>query len=408
VIEKARGFIGRQKHNYRVAVVRSAASSFLANLTAQYDAIYTTALGADPVQLGTIGSIGSAIGALISMPVGWLMDRHGIRRFYMLGIGLMAGAALIYALAPDWHALIAAVILLSISMRLTGTGCSVICADSVHNEDRATAQNVCVTIASSLSMVAPLIAAPLITAFGGMTAEGIRPLYDIRFVGYGLVFLLVATQLREPKREYLVEVKANSGFIRAFGQIFGGPKPLRRWIVVASLTWLPAAMTSSFFQLFAHQVKGADQYLLGGMTTAAILARLLFGIPLGRLADKVGRKKVIYLLTPLWYASNVLLVFSFSPVTLILAGALQTFYAISAGAANAITLELVPVEQVGKWSGLLGLFRGLVTIPAPVISGLIWRQLGPMYVFLIPLAIDLFLKIPLLTMIPETLGAERP
>lgn len=84
---------------------------------------------------------------------------------------------------------------------------------------------------------------------------------------------------------------------------------------------------------------------------------------------------------------------------------MQTFYAISSGVAGAMTLELVPVEQMGRWSGLLGLFRGLVTIPAPFLGGLIWKGLGPAYVFLIPIAVDLLLKIPLLTTIPETLGS---
>ena len=404
-IGRAKGFIGRQKHNYRVAVARSATSSFLANLTAQYDSIYAVALGADSVELGTINSIGNGIGALISTPVGWLVDRYGLKRFYLLGVGLLAGGALIYALAPSWQAIIAATILLSISMRLIGMGCSVICADSVRNEDRATAQNLCVTLASLLSMIAPLVAASLVTAFGGMTAEGIRPLYYIRFVGYGLIFLFVAVQLREPRRMRMAEIRADPGFIGDFKQLFEGGSPLGSWIMISSLTLLPMAMTSPFLQLFAHQVKGADQYLLGSMTTAAILTRLLFGIPLGRLADRMGRKKVIYLLTPLWYASNLLLIFSFNSATLILAGAMQTFYAISSGITGAMTLELVPVEQMGRWSGLLGLFRGLVTIPAPILGGLIWEGLGPAYVFIIPVAVDLLLKIPLLTTIPETLGS---
>jgi len=404
-VERAIGFVRRQKHNYRVAITRSAVNSFLLNLTAQYDSIYAVALGADSVALGTISSIGNGIAALISTPVGWLVDRYGLKRFYLLGIGLLAGGALIYALAPNWQVIIAATILLSISMRLTGTGCSVICADSVRNKDRATAQNLCVTFASLLSMIAPLAAAPLLTAFGGMTAEGIRPLYHIRFVGYGLVFLFVAAQLREPRRVCMAEARADLGFMGDFKQLFEGGGPLRRWMMISSLTWLPMAMTSPFLQLFAHQVKGADQYLLGVMTTSMILARILFGIPLGRLADRMGRKKVIYFLTPLWYASNLLLIFSFNSATLILAGALQTFYAISSGVAGAMTLELVPVEQMGRWSGLLGLFRGLVTIPAPFLGGLIWKGLGPAYVFLIPIAVDLLLKIPLLTTIPETLGS---
>lgn len=405
-IERVIGFVRRQKHNYRVAITRSAVSSFLINLTAQYDSIYTVALGADSVELGMISSIGNGISALISTPVGWLVDRHGLKRFYLLGMGLLAGGSLVYALAPTWEVIIAAIILLSISMRLTGTGCSVICADSVRNENRVTAQNLCVTLASLLSMIAPLVAAPLVTAFGGMTVEGIRPLYYIRFVGYGLILLFVAAQLGEPRRVVrTAEARANPGFVGDFRRIFEGGGPLRRWLLVASLTWFPMAITSPFLQIFAHQMKGADQYLLGIMTTATILTRLLFGIPLGRLADRIGRKKVIYLLTPLWYASHLLLVFSFSAATLILAGALQTFYFISSGVTGAMTLELVPLERMGKWSGLIGLSRGLVTIPAPVLGGLIWKELGPVYVFLIPLGVDLLLKIPLLITVPETLGS---
>jgi len=408
------GFIGRQKHNYRVAITRSAVNNFLLKLTAQYDSIYTVALGANSVELGTISSIGNGISALISTPVGWLVDRYGIKRFFLLGMALLAASALTYALAPSWQVVAVAIILFSVSMRLTGTGCSVICADSVQNKDRATAQNICVTFASLLAMIAPLVAAPLVTAFGGLTTEGIRPLYYIRFAGYALIFLFVAAQLREPKRASVARASASPDFIGDFKQLFerrdtsngkgSEAALLRRWLIVASLTWFPMAMTTPFLQLFAHQAKGADQYLLGIMTTATVLTRVLFGIPLGRLADKIGRKKVIYLLTPLWYASYLLLVFSFSPVTLILAGALQTFYFISSGVTGAMTLELVPVEQMGKWSGLVGLFRGLVTIPAPILGGLIWDNLNPVYVFLIPIAVDLLLKLPLLATVPETLN----
>ena len=400
-----RGFFARQKHNYKVGITRAAAGSFLANLTAQYDSIYTVALGADSVQLGTISSIGSGISALISTPVGWMVDRYGIKRFYLLGIGLLAGGTLTYALAPNWQAIIPAAILLALSMRLIGTGCSVICADSLRNEDRATGQNLCGTLSSIASMISPLLAAYLITAFGGINVSGIRPLYYIRFAGYGLIFLFVALQLREPKREGMIRGEAAPSFIDDFRQLFRGGNVLGRWIVVSALTQLPMALASPFFQLFAHEVKGADQYILGMMSTAGIVLYLLFGIPMGRLADRIGRKRVIYLLTPLWYASALLFVLSPNATFLILAAALQSFYSISSVVTSSMTLELVPVGQMGRWSGLLGLFRGLVTIPAPIVGGLIWRELGPAYVFLIPLAMDLLLRVPLLATVPETLRA---
>jgi MFS family permease len=161
-------------------------------------------------------------------------------------------------------------------------------------------------------------------------------------------------------------------------------------------------------QLYAHEIKGADQVLLGVMATATVVARLVSGIPVGRLADKIGRKRVIYMLTPLWYASNLLLVFSppfasKAPVMLVLSAVLLAFYNMSLGATNAMTLEVVSLEQQGRWGGLLGFFAGLVTIPAPILGGLIWRELGPMYVFLIPIVLDILFRIPLLATVPETL-----
>lgn len=406
IIARIEGFIKRPKLNYRVAITRAAASSFLLGLTAQYNSIYTVALGASKIQLGSISSIGNGVSALISAPLGWLVDRYGLKRFYLMGIGLTAAAMLVYATAPDWKAIIVAMIILSLSMRLIGTGCSVICADSLEKKDRATGQNLCGTLQRLSALLAPMIAAFLVTAFGGMNAKGIRPLYYIRFVGYIFILLFVAAKLQEPQRMKMSEEEGEKSFIHDFRRIFEHSPVLRRWIVIASLTPLPLALTAPFLPLFAEEVKGADQFILGGMATAATAVYLIFGIPMGRLADKIGRKRVIYLATPLWYISNLLLVFSTSSTTLVMAGALQSFYFISSIVTSSMTLELVPVAQMGRWSGLIGFSRGLVAVPAPLIGGLVWRNVGPAYVFLIPILVDLFLRIPLLTTIPETLDGE--
>ncbi|MFN2133130.1 MAG: MFS transporter [Anaerolineae bacterium] len=241
-VDSALGFIHRQKHNYRVGVARAAASNFLMSLTSQYNAIYTVGLGADSVQLGSLSSIGSAISTLVSIPVGWLVDRRGIRLFFLLSIALSAGGALLYGVAPGWQILIAATMLASVATRLSGTSSSVICADSVQNKDRVTAQNVCGTLSAVVSMLSPLLAAYLVTAFGGMNVKGIRPLYYLRFVGYGLVFLVVAITLREPRRRQLGEAQDSLGFIGDFGQLLKGRPVLWRWIVISALTSLPMAV----------------------------------------------------------------------------------------------------------------------------------------------------------------------
>jgi MFS family permease len=336
------------------------------------------------------------------------MDRHGIKRFVLLAVVFTAGGSLVYALAHDWRYLVAAAVLASIAGSLSNTGCRVICADSVESKDRVTAQNVCSTLASVIGMISPLVGAYLVTVFGGITVEGIRPLYYLQFAGYSLILLLIIAQLREPKREQLAGAETGFGFIVDFRHLFKGRGDLPRWIAISALTTLPMALFWPFVQLYAHEIKGADQYLLGVMASATVVTQLVFGIPVGRLADKIGRKRVIYSLTPLWYASNLFLAFSPGPIGLVLSAALLAFYSISAGATSAMTLELLPLEQQGRWGGLIGLFTGLVTIPAPIIGGFIWRELGPMYVFIIPIVFDLFSRVPLLTTVPETLGTEHP
>jgi len=170
------------------------------------------------------------------------MDRHGIKRFFLLAIVLAAGGSLLYALAPDWRFLVAAAIFASIAKSLTNTGCRVICADSVQSRDRVTAQNVCSTLASIAGMISPLVSAYLVTVFGGMTVEGIRPLYYLQFAGYGLIFLLVVAQLRESQRERLADAETRFGFIADFRHLFEGRRDLWRWIAISALTSFPMAL----------------------------------------------------------------------------------------------------------------------------------------------------------------------
>jgi MFS family permease len=55
-------------------------------LTLQYNQLYATALGADPVELGTLNSIRSVVSSLIAIPSGWIADRYGPKSVLLLGL----------------------------------------------------------------------------------------------------------------------------------------------------------------------------------------------------------------------------------------------------------------------------------------------------------------------------------
>jgi len=62
---------------------------------------------------------------------------------------------------------------------------------------------------------------------------------------------------------------------------------------------------------------------------------------------------------------------------------------------------------MGPWIGVVGLFRGLLSIPAPILGGLIWEHIGPQYVFLAAIGIDICLRLPLLALSRETLHLQQ-
>ena len=166
-------------------------------------------------------------------------------------------------------------------------------------------------------------------------------------------------------------------------------------------------MVIPFTHVFARELKGADQYILGAMVTAFAVTPFVLGIPLGRLADKIGRKKVLYLVGPLFWASNLMLIWASSPVFLIAAGALQGFFYINTVVTGAITFELVPHEQMGRWLGMVRFFRLFPAAGAAYLAGFLWDNLGPQWVFLCFIGLDILIRIPLLIGMPETLGPRK-
>ena len=167
---------------------------------------------------------------------------------------------------------------------------------------------------------------------------------------------------------------------------------------------LTTSMTTPFWFLFANEVKGADQLIIGAMATVGILVKILLAPSLGRVADRMGRKKVFYILLPLVGLASVVLISAPTPELLLLSSVLRGFTGvISIVIIGSMTPELVPSTYLGRWRGLLGFFGGISGIVAPIVGGLIWEAIGPAYVFLIALGLDLFVRLPLMTTIPETL-----
>ena len=402
-ISKGYGFLKRQQRDWKVTVARTNSSWFLYRMVLPYLSVYTVALGATATQLGIVNSVGMGIAGLVGLITGSLIDRIGVKTLYLIAIVLLAISYLVYGLAQSWTIIIIAMVAYWSGNSGGMQGCAVICGNSLPSEERATGMATCETFGmGALGLVAPMLGAWLVTAFGGVNVSGIRPLFFVCLVGTIVTFFLILTQLSNRKWGKLGA--SSSNFFKGLSQVFKQGHNLKRWLVISSITSLPMGMVMPFRQVFAYEVKGADQYILGAMVTASALVPLVLGIPVGRLADKIGRKKVLYITMPLVWVSNLVLIWAPTPGFLVVAGALQGFFMLSGLPSRAMTRELVPPDQMGRWLGITQFCRMLFSAGAVYLAGVIWDSIGPSYVFLTIIATDILIRIPLLIGMPETLG----
>ena len=390
----------RQSHNYKTLLIRSGGHGFLFNLTGNYNSIYTAALGADPVTLGSMSSFSGAINMGISMPSGWLSDVYSLKKVLGVGMAIYISMVAMYAFAQDWTWILVAMVLSPITMALMFRSQSIMISNELEGKDRVSGFGLIQLVAQAAGIISPIPAALLNQRFGGLNVEGIRPLYIIRLLGLAILYIFVYDTLRKipPKSR-----SREGTFLQDFREVFKGKTGLKAWMMVGCLGSVVWGIIEPFTFLYAVEIKGADALTLGTMTTVAILVSILVALPINRIADRRGRKYAIYIVRPFLYVWMILLVVAPDPRWLIVAWAFRGV-AMGSSAWETLGMELVPAEQRGRWLGITNTISGLFRIPAPIVGGILYGGLNPSLLFVIPLAIDLVIRMPILVYrVPETI-----
>ena len=405
-LKGGRDFLARQSHNYRMMIIRSGGGMFLFNLTGQYSSIFTKALGADNMTIAWLSSVSSFISMIISMPVGYITDNYNLKK--VMGAGLFLNIAMIgmYAFAQDWRWIFVAMVINPFTMALMFRSQQIIITNELDSAERARGMGVRMQIAMVMGLISPIPAAYLVNRWGGLTVEGIRPLYYIRFVGmiivYSYVYIKLTDVMPRPR------AKKSTGFINDFREVLDeGGRKLKVMMVVGALGALVWSTLQSFTYLYAAEIKGADALILGLLPTVETIASVIFAGPMNNLADTKGRKYAFLVVRPALWMFFVLVILAPNQYWLLLAWVLRGI-GMSTSAYNTLFLEMVPAEQRGRWMGLSNTFSALTRIGAPLLGGLMYDSKWPWMLFVIPLVVDMLIRIPIFHfLVPETLQKSQ-
>ena len=394
---KGLDFVRRQKRAFKVNMSKNVIQNFSLSLTQQYHSIYISELGAGAMELGYVNSIGGLAATLLTVPAGLFADRYGIKKLLMFIISLYTIGYAAFGLAASWQMTIIAFTITTVAVCINLVVCPMICGGSLRTEERVTGMQLCDTVAALPRLIGPLVAAVLITMFGGISVSGIRPLYWVGVVGLLVSLGIVFFYFEELPRG---GTGGRGSPLHGMRRIFSEGIMVKRWLLYRMVSSFPRYM-AMFIPLYARELKDANQYVLGTMDSAYWLIIVLLAIPVGISADRFGRKKLLMLMTPVYCLSMLLMVYAPNSLILILASLLSGFTMIISVTQGAINAEIVPRELHGSWFGLNGFARGIMNIVSPILGGLLWETQGPQYVLYF-LAVTQILGLAILATMPSS------
>jgi MFS family permease len=277
-------------------------------------------------------------------------------------------------------------------------------ANSLEDADRAGGFGLLLSLSKIGGFVITPIAASLVIFFGGINIEGIRPLFYIELGGLILLSLFVLFTIQRESSTYRKRVfKLPS--LKDFTVLLE-EKGVPIFIILDMLNTIVSRMSFPFMVIFAVEVKGATPTILAYAWMAAAISEVVFSFPIGRLADKIGRKKMVFLTRPFLYAFILSLVFAPNHMWIIIAWAFAGFPFMQV-LWGTMSMEVMSKEKRGRWSGILALIRTLSSVPAYLLGGWLWEVFEPPVPFLLALGIDVLIRMPILLFLPETLHMKR-
>ncbi len=354
-----------------------AAASFLNDLGS--DIIYpvwplfvTGVLKANMAALGFLDGLGDALVALSQAGSGYLSDRIKRRKIF-IWTGYLCGSIsrLGYALSAIWQHLIPFRILDRVG-KIRSAPRDAMIAEVTTEKDRGRTFGLLRAMDNLGAVGGTLLCIVLLPLLG------FRLLFALAAIPSLLGALLIFFSIREKREGDRTVFK---------GVSFRDISPNLRLFMLLNAIFALGAFSYSFLLIYAKDLGFKVTYIpvlyLVFTATASLLS-----FPFGRLADKIGRKRVLLLGFLLWAAVCAGAIFLnhlfFLPGLFILYGAHK---AALEPVQRTMVCELSPLAFRASCLGGFQMIIGLCALPASLVAGWLWEQAGPAAPFTLSLSL---------------------
>src|SRR5215213_137763 len=322
---------------------------------------YLEALGASTGVIGLFGTAEDFFDAIYQYPGGWMADRLGRRRAFLIFVILASLGYLVYLFSPSWPIVFLGLALAMAWQSMASPGIFALIGDALPRERRAMG----FTLQSILKRV-PIVIAPVA---GGVLISSLGVIKGVHVALLITLVLALATMILVSRINVTVNALHTTGIIGVW-QTFHAA--LKRLLISDVIIRTCEGMTGVITILYVTNVQHFSVARYGTLIAIQMITSILVYIPAGKIADRVGRKPFVSL-TFLSFAFFPLAVIAASSFAMIvLAFVIGGLREIGEPARKAMIVDFAQDNVRARSVGLYYLIRSLSITPAAAIGGLLW------------------------------------
>jgi len=323
---------------------------------------YLQALGATVPVIGLFGAAEDFLDAIYQYPGGWIADRFGRRRAFLVFLALACVGYLIYLLGPSWPFAFAALAFAMAWQSMASPAIFAVIGDALPPHKRAMGFSVQSILKRVPIVIAPLIGGWLIARYGIRT--GIRMgLIATLVIALATVFLIRTINIaHEAQRS-----------INIFGVWKSFHGRLKRLLISDIFIRTCEGMTDVLVILYVTDVLHVSVARFGTLLAILFTTTLLIYLPASKAADRIGRRPFIIATFCAFALYPLAVVSARDFIGLVIAFIIGGLREIGEPARKAMIVDFAEPKLRARSVGLYYLLRSLAITPAAAVGGLLWK-----------------------------------
>jgi len=323
---------------------------------------YLEALGASTPIIGLFGTAQDFFDAVYQYPGGWIADRFGSRRAFLIFIALACIGYLFYLFGPSWQLVFAGLAFSMAWQSMASPAIFSVIGEALPKEKRAMG----FTIQSILKRL-PIVIAPLI---GGAI---IGSLGIVRGIHVGLIITLVIAVFAVFLIRLINIARVPHQPANIFGVWNSLQRGLKRLLISDIFIRTCEGMADVLIILYVTNVLHISVARFAVLIAIHTVTTLVIYLPAAKAADRVGRRPFIIATFCAFALYPLAIVSAHDFAGLVIAFIIGGLREIGEPARKAMIVDFAEPQLRARSVGLYYLLRSLAITPAAAIGGLLWK-----------------------------------